>query len=30
MNDDGEILTAGRTVFNIAKIIYPDVVKIDL
>lgn len=30
MNDDGEILTAGRMVFNITKIIYPDGVKIDL
>ena len=30
MNDDGEILTAGRMVYNITKIIYPDGLKIDL
>ncbi|MFT5647080.1 MAG: hypothetical protein ACI976_001769 [Aureispira sp.] len=30
MNDDGEILTAGRIVYNITKIIYPDGVKIEL
>lgn len=30
MNDDGEILTAGRMVYNVTKIIYPDGLKIDL
>ena len=30
MNDDGEILSAGRTVYNVTKIIYSDGTIVDL
>ena len=30
MNDEGEILTAGRAVYNVTKIIYADGTKVDL